>query len=177
MTKPLSVVEELEAIAGVLQRNADTMHSSVHRDSWHGYAASLRAVIERLKAREAFTDAAARPRIVCLCGSTRFWDYFHQAGWQFTLDGLIVLTIGVAKHVTTDDGGHVAEALGPGVAERLDELHLRKIDLADRVFVLNVGGYIGESTRNEIEYAEKIGKPVMYLEPIDAYRAMVKERG
>ena len=104
------------------------------------------------------------PPIVCLCGSTRFPDHFHAAGWRFTLDGCIVLSIGVCKWVETPDGGHVAEALGPGVAEALDELHLRKIDLADMVFVLNVGGYIGESTRREIEYAEQTGKPVMYLE-------------
>ena len=100
------------------------------------------------------------PGIVCLCGSTRFWEAFHAAGWQFTLDGYIVLSIGVCKHAQ-DHGG---EALGQDVADRLDELHLRKIDLADRVFVLNVDGYIGDSTRREIEYAHATGKPVSYLE-------------
>jgi len=63
-------------------------------------------------------------------------DTFHAAGWQLTLDGYIVLTIGVCKHVQ-DHGG---EALGDDVAARLDELHLRKIDLADWVFILNVDG-------------------------------------
>ncbi len=53
--------------------------------------------------------------------------------------------------------------LGQDVADRLDELHLRKIDLADEVFILNVGGYIGESTRKEIEYAQRQGKPIKYL--------------
>ncbi len=101
------------------------------------------------------------PEIVCLCGSTRFMDAFFQVGWEFTLDGLIVLSVGVCKHAEH----HGAEALGQGVADRLDELHLRKIDLADWIFVLNVDGYIGDSTRREIEYAEKIGKRVRYLEP------------
>jgi hypothetical protein len=106
-----------------------------------------------------------RPRIICLCGSTRFMDAFHEAGWRETLAGKIVLSVGVAKHVKTPDGGHAAEALGPGVAEALDELHKRKIDLADEILVLNVGGYIGESTRSEVEYAERHGKAVRWLEP------------
>jgi len=101
--------------------------------------------------------------IVCLCGSTRFMDAFFDAGWQFTLDGYIVLSIGVCKR-TDKDGGHGGEALGQDVADKLDELHLRKIDLADSIYVLNVGGYIGSSTRKEIEYAKKNNKPIAYLE-------------
>ena len=103
-------------------------------------------------------------KIVCLCGSTRFMDHFHEAGWKFTLDGEIVLSVGVAKHVETPDGGHVGEALGPDVCERLDELHFRKIDLADRVYVLNVEGYIGRSTAREIAYAVAKGKEIGFLE-------------
>jgi len=100
------------------------------------------------------------PEIVCLCGSTRFMEAFHIAGWELTLKGYIVLTIGVCKHAED----HGAEALGDDVAERLDELHKRKIDLSDRIFVLNVGGYIGDSTRSEIKYAIATGKRVTYLE-------------
>jgi hypothetical protein len=103
-----------------------------------------------------------RPKIVCLCGSTRFMDAFHEAGWYYTMKGEIVLSVGVCKHAA-DHGG---EALGQDVADRLDELHLRKIDLSDHVVVLNVGGYIGASTRKEINYATKIGKPVTYLEQV-----------
>ncbi len=112
------------------------------------------------------------PAIVCLCGSTRFMDAFHEAGWQLTLDGYIVLTVGVCKHAEH----HGGEALGEDVAARLDELHLRKIDLAEWVFVLNVGGYIGESTRKEIEYAKGVGKRITYLEPLDGDRADEAER-
>ena len=102
-----------------------------------------------------------RPRIICLCGSTRFMDAFFDAGWKETLAGNIVLSVGVCKHAA-DHGG---EALGPEVAAMLDELHLRKIDLADDILVLNVGDYVGESTRREIEYARKTRKQVRWLEP------------
>ncbi len=106
-----------------------------------------------------------KPPIVCLCGSTRFMEAFFDAGWEFTLKGYIVLSVGVCKHADTD-GGHGAETIGPEVAAQLDELHLRKIDLADLVFVLNVSGYIGESTRAEIEYAERVGVPIEFLEEV-----------
>ncbi len=102
-----------------------------------------------------------KPTIVCLCGSTRFMDTFEEWGWKKTLDGEIVLSVGVSKHLPAAHGG---EFLGQEVADALDELHKRKIDLADYVFVLNVGGYIGDSTRSEIEYAKAKGKRVDYLE-------------
>lgn len=97
--------------------------------------------------------------IVCLCGSTRFMGAFFEAGWNETLAGKIVLSVGVCKHAKN----HGAEALGPEVVEALDELHKRKIDLADEVLVLDVDGYIGDSTRSEIEYATAKGKPIRYL--------------
>jgi hypothetical protein len=107
---------------------------------------------------------ADRPRIVCLCGSTRFMAAFDAAGWAETMAGRIVLSVGVAKHVQTADGGHAGEALGPGVAEALDELHRRKIDLADDVLVVSdESGYYGDSTRGEIAYARSLGKPVRFL--------------
>lgn len=112
--------------------------------------------------REVKDDKAKidRPSIVCLCGSTRFMDAFFDIGWSFTLDGWIVLSVGVCKHGPPD---HVGEFLGPDVCKQLDELHKRKIDLCDEVFVLDVNGYIGDSTRSEIEYAQKTGKVIKYL--------------
>lgn len=110
-------------------------------------------------------ESPYRPVVVTLCGSTRFMDEFHAAGWRETMAGRIVLSVGVAKHVETDDGGHVGEALGPEVCAALDELHKRKIDLSDEILVLNVGGYVGSSTRSEIEYAVAHGKRVRWLEP------------
>lgn len=99
-----------------------------------------------------------RPGIVCLCGSTRFEDTFHAENRRLTLAGKIVLTVGVFGH---DD----SETLTPEQKGQLDELHKRKIDLADRVHVLNVDGYVGDSTRSEIAYARDREVPVTWLEP------------
>ena len=99
-----------------------------------------------------------KPIIVCLCGSTRFSEAFRTANLKETLAGKIVLSIG-CDFKSDDALGLTAED-----KKRLDELHLRKIDLADEVLILNVGGYIGESTRNELEYARVKGKGIRFLE-------------
>jgi hypothetical protein len=105
------------------------------------------------------------PQIVCLCGSTRFMDAFREANLKFTLKDKIVLSVGCD---TKSDIDLLKEkVLTEERKTKLDKLHLRKIDLADFVYVLNVGGYIGSSTRNEINYALSIGKPVEYLEAIE----------
>jgi hypothetical protein len=98
------------------------------------------------------------PEMVCLCGSTRFFRAFDEQNFKLTLAGKIVLSIGCN---TKSDEGLMLTAEDK---VRLDELHKRKIDLCDSVLVLNVDGYIGDSTRSEIEYAERIGKPVRYLD-------------
>lgn len=103
-----------------------------------------------------------RPPITVLCGSTRFFAEFAKQNLALTLAGHIVLSIGCD---TKADGELFGADLDTVKAE-LDELHKRKIDLADDVLVLNVGGYIGWSTRSEIDYATKLGKPVRYLEPV-----------
>lgn len=104
-----------------------------------------------------------RPEIVVLCGSTRFFSEFRAQNLRLTLEGKIVLSIGCD---TKSD--HELEQMIQAQSSklRLDELHKRKIDLADRVLVLNVGGYIGDSTRSEIDYALTHNKPIDYLEPI-----------
>lgn len=108
-----------------------------------------------------------RPRIVCLCGSTRFYSAFQRANYEETMAGRIVLSVGFYPHSSPEAHG---EAIGvtPEQKAALDELHLRKINLADEVLVLNQGGYIGESTRREIAHAEATGKLVRYLEPLTA---------
>ena len=102
-----------------------------------------------------------RPRVVCLCGSTRFMEAFHNANARLSLAGEIVLTV----EIVTYDGATDPQRANVEQKKVLDELHCRKIDISDYVLVLNVGGYIGESTRNEINYAKKISKPIEYLEP------------
>ncbi|MBQ0855743.1 hypothetical protein J8N05_47165 (plasmid) [Streptomyces sp. BH-SS-21] len=104
--------------------------------------------------------SASRPAIVVLCGSTRFWEQFTEATLYETVAGRIVLAPGCnlkQSHPLWAD---------PVQADRLkrvlDDLHLRKIDLADEVLVVNPDGYIGESTRREIAYSRSLGKPVRF---------------
>ncbi|MFF1817871.1 hypothetical protein ACFVWG_11285 [Kribbella sp. NPDC058245] len=101
---------------------------------------------------------ADRPEIVCICGSARFADEMYVANRDLTLAGVIVVAPGGflgAEDLITDEQ---KTALG--------ELHLRKIDLADRVLVVNPGGYVGESTSREIAYARATGKPVSFTDPV-----------
>jgi len=106
-----------------------------------------------------------RPSVVCLCGSTRFKSAFDDANYTETMAGKIVLSVGFFMHASGNQhGGHIGCTPEQKVA--LDILHKQKIDLADEVLVLNVGGYIGESTRSEIEHAKVQGKPIRYLEPV-----------
>ena len=83
-----------------------------------------------------------------------------EAQKRLTLQGCIVISVGLFGHSGDD------EVWKPGTKEMLDDMHLRKIDMADEIFVINVGGYIGSSTRSEIAYAQAHGKPVRYLEPL-----------
>ena len=97
-------------------------------------------------------------KVITLCGSTRFRDAFMEAQKRLTLEGNIVISVGLFGHAGDD------EVWKPGTKEMLDDMHKRKIDMADEIYVINVGGYIGESTRSEIEYAHKTGKAVHFLE-------------
>jgi hypothetical protein len=130
------------------------------------------AVINANQLQEA-RDRGERPRIVCLCGSTRFMEAFQAANLRETIAGRIVLSIGC--NTKSDADLMVLGELTQEAKAALDELHKRKIDLADEIFVLNVGGYIGESTRSEIAYAEAHSKPVRYLVARAALAAEGKE--
>ena len=102
--------------------------------------------------------AHLKPTVVCLCGSTKFKDEFLLAQKRETLTGKIVLSVGWFSHADAD-------VFYPNEQEKqmLDDLHKRKIDLADEILIIDVNGYIGESTRSEIEYATKLQLPVRYL--------------
>lgn len=110
------------------------------------------------------TYGEALPTIVCLCGSTRFWRTFQQSSLEETMNGKIVLSIGAASGTDDEHFGNLPRAEYDRVKEMLDQLHMRKIDLADEVLILNVDGYIGESTARELAYARKLGKVVRFLE-------------
>ena len=96
--------------------------------------------------------------VITLCGSTRFKDQFLEAQKRLTLEGNIVISVGLFGHAGDD------EVWREGTKEMLDDMHKRKIDMADGIFVINVGGYIGQSTRSEIDYARSHGKTIEYLE-------------
>ena len=97
-------------------------------------------------------------KVITLCGSTRFKEEFLEVQKRLTLEGNIVVSVGLFGHSGDD------VVWTEGVKEMLDRQHLAKIDLADEIFVINVGGYIGDSTRREIAYAEFKGKSIAYLE-------------
>lgn len=129
-------------------------------------------------------SATKKYKVVTLCGSTRFKDAFMEVQKALTLKGYIVISVGLFGHSGDN------EVWTEGTKEMLDDMHKRKIDMADEIFVIDVGGYIGSSTKSEIEYAMKHGKAVHYyscsdlipnFEPIvskqeDAHWIKIKQR-
>ncbi|MGB1284928.1 MAG: hypothetical protein ACPG7F_00225 [Aggregatilineales bacterium] len=109
-----------------------------------------------------------KPTVVCLCGSTRFSTAFQQANLNETLAGNIVLSIGCDMRSDVELFADKSDEELNEIKAQLDTLHLRKIDMADEVLILNVDGYIGSSTRNELQYAQKQGKIIRYLENVGA---------
>ena len=97
-------------------------------------------------------------KVITLCGSTRFKEAFLETQKRLTLEGNIVISVGLFGHSGDE------EIWIPGTKEMLDDMHRAKIDMADEIFVINVDGYIGSSTHAEIEYALAAGKIVNYLE-------------
>lgn len=104
-------------------------------------------------------------KVITLCGSTKFKNEFLKVQKDLTLSGNIVISVGLFGH---SGDSEVWEDMDEGTLtktkEMLDDMHKRKIDMADEIFVINVGRYIGESTKSEIEYAKSHGKKVNYLE-------------
>lgn len=99
------------------------------------------------------------PEIITLCGSSRFKTEYLEVTKKLTLEGKIVLSVGLWNHADNEN-------LNKKQKKKVDELHLRKIDLSDSIYVLNINGYVGQSTRNEIDYATKMGKDIVYHEKI-----------
>ena len=98
--------------------------------------------------------------VITLCGSTKFKEDFIKQQKRLTLEGNIVISVGLFDHAGDN------EVWTEGTKEMLDDMHKRKIDMADEIFVINKNGYIGNSTKSEIEYALKTGKKVNYMENI-----------
>lgn len=112
-------------------------------------------------AEQNLKDMVGKYKVITLCGSTKFKEEYLRVQKELTLQGNIVISVGLFGH--SGD----AEVWTEGTKEMLDDMHKRKIDMADEIFVINVGGYIGSSTRSEIEYATREGKAVRYLVPVE----------
>lgn len=107
-----------------------------------------------------------KPEIITMCGSTRFSDLMACISWEYEKLGKIVLRVNYVPEWYAQKEGWTESSHGAeqsGLKQALDDLHCRKIDLCDKVYVCNMNNYIGESTRREIEYAQKVGKPVYFL--------------
>jgi len=106
-------------------------------------------------------------KVITLCGSTRFKEQFMKTQKELTLKGYIVISVGLFGHSgDLEVWENMDEGTLTKTKEMLDDMHKCKIDMSDEIFVINVNGYIGESTKSEIKYAEETGKKVNYLEDI-----------
>ena len=108
---------------------------------------------------QTFKNKFCRFPVITLCGSTKFKDTFELVNKQFTMGGFVVISVGVFGHSDQSIQDELEQ-----IKPQLDAIHKQKIDMADAIFVINVDGYIGESTKSEIEYAKRQGKKVFYLE-------------
>jgi hypothetical protein len=95
-------------------------------------------------------------KVITLCGSTRFKEDFERVNRELTLAGNIVISVGAF--------GHSGDVFTEEQKVMLDDIHKRKIDMADAIYVINKGGYIGSSTRSEIQYAREHGKQIILME-------------
>ena len=93
--------------------------------------------------------------VITLCGSTKFKEEFARVNRELTLQGYIIISVACY--------GHSGDEFTDDQKEILDDIHKRKIDMADGIFVINIDNYIGKSTQSEIEYAKEHGKFVKYL--------------
>ena len=95
-------------------------------------------------------------KVITLCGSTKFKNEFLKAQKELTLMGYIVISVGLFGHSGDN------EVWEDGIKEMLDDMHKRKIDMSDAIMVIDIDGYIGESTKKEMEYAKNQGKSIFF---------------
>ena len=103
------------------------------------------------------SDINNKYKIITLCGSIRFKNEFMKVQEKLTLEGNIVFTPNYFNSIKKEE-------ISLETKKMLDEMHRQKIDISDEIYVINVDGYIGESTKSEIEYAKAKNKKVSYLE-------------
>lgn len=110
---------------------------------------------------EAPRSAEGEAKVITLCGSTSFEAEFGEVNQRLTTEGYVVISLGMFRLPDPADDDRATDVLD--LKRRLADLHLQKIRMADEIYVVDPGGYVGESTRREIAYAESLGKPVRYL--------------
>jgi hypothetical protein len=119
------------------------------------------AMMNRMEDQKAPRPAEGDAKVITLCGSTRFQADFVEVNQRLTLDGCVVISLGMFSLPGLPD--HDGATDDSELKKRLARVHLQKIRMADEVYIVDPGGYVGESTRREIAYAESLGKPVRYL--------------
>lgn len=130
--------------------------------------------INRIEEFEGVKLTHDKPRIITLCGSSRFCCEMAILAWEFEKGGCVTLGLHLLPEGYCKEKGMVPDIDGrihhigeqEGVEDQMDALHFKKIEMCDSIFVVNVGGYIGKSTAREIEYAKYLSRPISYLEPI-----------
>ena len=104
---------------------------------------------------------SAEAKVITLCGSTKFEAEFAEVNQRLTMAGFVVISLGMFSLPDLPDYDWTADT--SDLKGRLGGVHFQKIRMADEVYVVDPGGYVGESTRREIAYAESLGKLVRYL--------------
>ena len=105
--------------------------------------------------------AEGEAKVITLCGSTKFEAEFAEVNQRLTMEGCVVISLGMFS--LPDLPGYDRTADCSDLKRRLGAMHFQKIRMADEVYIVDPGGYLGEATRREIAYAESLGKPVRYL--------------
>jgi hypothetical protein len=119
------------------------------------------AIMNLMHAQQTQRSAGGEAKVITLCGSTRFEAEFAEVNQRLTMAGCVVISLGMFSLPDLPDHDWTADS--SDLKERLGDVHFQKIRMADEVYIVDPGGYVGESTRREIAYAESLGKPVRYL--------------
>lgn len=119
------------------------------------------AIINLMEDQHAPRPAAGEAKVITLCGSTRFEAEFAEVNQRLTMEGCVVISLGMFSLPDLPDYDWTVDSAD--LKGRLGGVHFQKVRMADEVYIVDPGGYLGESTRREIAYAESLGKPVRYL--------------
>jgi hypothetical protein len=118
-------------------------------------------IMNRMEDQQAPRSAESEAKVITLCGSTKFEAEFAEVNQRLTMEGCVVISLGMFSLPDVPNYDWTADNLD--LKGRLGGVHLQKIRMADEVYIVDPRGYVGESTRREIAYAESLGKPVRYL--------------